>query len=107
MRGFVIMFCTVVCSSAVLHAGSQADAKPDPSANGGLETKKTKPDYPPFDEVIDGLEKIISTTDGSSPLFDLYKDDKTGKLLAARGGSPFLVPGGGSGGESQFNAGGV
>ena len=25
--------------------------------------------------------------------------------LAARGGCPFLVPGGGSGGESQFNAG--
>ena len=31
--------------------------------------------------MIDGLEKVVSTTDGTSPLFDLYKDDKSGKLL--------------------------
>ena len=81
MRGFVIMFCMAVCSPVVLYADPEADAKPAASTNGDKEAKKPKPDYPPFDEVIDGLTKVVSTTDGASPLFDLYKDDKSGKLL--------------------------
>ena len=41
-----------------------------------------KPDFPPFDKVTEGLSKVVSTTDGSSPFYELYKDDETGRLLA-------------------------
>lgn len=42
-----------------------------------------KPDYPPFDQVIKGCEKVVSpTTDGSPSLYTLYLDKKTNKLLA-------------------------
>ena len=45
------------------------------------------PDFPPFDKTIEGLDKVTSTMDGSSGLYDLYKDDKTGKLLAVLPGN--------------------
>ncbi|MFT5285309.1 MAG: hypothetical protein ACI8TQ_001471 [Planctomycetota bacterium] len=40
------------------------------------------PEFPPFADTIEGLEKVVSTADGSSPLYDLYADKKTAKLLA-------------------------
>ncbi|HEX8878162.1 MAG TPA: zinc-dependent metalloprotease [Phycisphaerales bacterium] len=40
------------------------------------------PDFPPFEKAIEGLTKVVSTADGATPLYDLYRDDKTGKLLA-------------------------
>jgi hypothetical protein len=43
---------------------------------------ETKPDYPDFKDVVDGLTKVVSTADGSKPLYELYADYKTGKLLA-------------------------
>jgi hypothetical protein len=42
---------------------------------------KPEPEYPPLATVIDGLDKVVSTADGSAPLYDLYADHKTGKLL--------------------------
>lgn len=39
-------------------------------------------DFPDFAKTIEGLDKVVSTSDGSGGLYDLYKDDKTGKLLA-------------------------
>ncbi|MCC7387256.1 MAG: zinc-dependent metalloprotease [Phycisphaerales bacterium] len=38
-------------------------------------------DFPPFDKTIEGLTRVVSTADGASGLYDLYKDEKTGKLL--------------------------
>lgn len=38
-------------------------------------------EFPPFDKTIDGLTQVISTSDGVPGLYDLYKDEKTGKLL--------------------------
>jgi hypothetical protein len=38
-------------------------------------------DFPPFAKTIEGLEKVVSTADGAAPLYDLYKNQKTGKLL--------------------------
>ncbi len=46
-----------------------------------LQAQKADSDFAPFDKTIEGLTKVVSTTDGSSGLYDLYKDDKTGKLL--------------------------
>lgn len=39
-------------------------------------------DYPPFEKVVEGLEKVVSTTDGSAGFYDLYADRETGKLMA-------------------------
>ncbi len=39
-------------------------------------------DFPPFDKVVEGLDKVVSTADGAAGLYDLYKNEKTGKLLA-------------------------
>jgi len=41
-----------------------------------------EPEFPPFEKVIEGLTKVVSNTDGPAPLYDLYADKKTGKLLA-------------------------
>ncbi|GJM18714.1 MAG: hypothetical protein DHS20C14_09270 [Phycisphaeraceae bacterium] len=42
-----------------------------------------KPDFPPMEKVVEGLSKVVSTADGSTPLYELYEDRETGKLLAA------------------------
>ncbi|MBK7403488.1 MAG: zinc-dependent metalloprotease [Phycisphaerales bacterium] len=39
-------------------------------------------EFPPFDKTIEGLTKVVSTADGAAPLYDLYKDEKTAKVLA-------------------------
>lgn len=44
-------------------------------------------DFPPFDKTIDGLDKVVSTADGADGLYDLYKDEKTGKLLGVLPGN--------------------
>lgn len=40
------------------------------------------PDFPPFDQVVKGLDKVVSTADGQSPLYTLYKRDRDSRLLA-------------------------
>lgn len=41
-----------------------------------------KPEFPPFAAVSKGLTEVVSTTDGSTPLYELWADKKEGKLLA-------------------------
>jgi len=54
-----------------------------PGAPAGPGADKDKPEYPPFDQVIKGCEKVVSpTTDGSASLYTLYFDKKKNKLLA-------------------------
>jgi hypothetical protein len=43
---------------------------------------KEKPDFPPFKEVVEGYEQVVSTTDGQAPLYTLWKREKDGQLLA-------------------------
>lgn len=43
--------------------------------------KKPKPDFPPFKEVSEGYEPVVSTADGDS-LYKLWKREKDGQLLA-------------------------
>src|SRR5690606_33239043 len=45
-------------------------------------TAQAPEEFPPFEKAIEGLDKVISTADGADPLYDLYRDRKTGKLLA-------------------------
>ena len=32
-----------------------------------------KPDYPPFDKVSEGFEKVVSTADGKPSLYTIFK----------------------------------
>ena len=41
-----------------------------------------KPEYPPFDQVIKGDEKVVSTADGQPSLYTLYIDRKKNRLFA-------------------------
>ncbi len=41
-----------------------------------------KPDFPPIEKVTEGLSKVVSTADGSAPLWELHEDRESGKLLA-------------------------
>ena len=43
---------------------------------------KKKPDFPKFAEVSKGFEKIVSTADGSKPLYAVYLHKKKNQLLA-------------------------
>lgn len=41
-----------------------------------------KPDFPPFKEVSEGYEQVVSTSDGEASLYGLWKRDKDQQLLA-------------------------
>lgn len=45
--------------------------------------KKSKPDFPPLDEVIKDYEKVISTADGEKSLYTVWTREKDGQVLAA------------------------
>ncbi len=40
------------------------------------------PEYPPFEEVSKGLERVVSTSDGATPLWELWAERKEGRLIA-------------------------
>lgn len=63
-------------------ATTVALAQPGGQPGGQPGAPQKAPDFPPFEKVIEGLEKVVSTADGAEPLYDLYRDEKTGKLLA-------------------------
>ena len=71
-----------IAASVVAIAGIALDAFAGPPAPepGGPAAKK--PEYPPFDKVTEDLQKVISTADGAAPLYDLYRDKESGRLLA-------------------------
>jgi hypothetical protein len=57
-------------------AGAQAPQAPQAPA-------PAKPEeFPSFDSAIEGLTKVVSTTDGAAPLYELYSDKKTSRLVA-------------------------
>jgi len=41
-----------------------------------------KPDFPPFDKVSEGYEKVVSTADGRPSLYSVWKRDKDGTMIA-------------------------
>ena len=46
------------------------------------EAPKKPDEFPTFDSVVEGLTKVVSSVDGAPPLYDLYSDKKTGRLVA-------------------------
>ncbi len=77
MRSTVRVGAAALVGAMVIFAGTTS-----PAMAQATKAAAKKPDFPPFDKVTEGLTKVVSTADGSSGLYDLYKDDKTGKLLA-------------------------
>jgi hypothetical protein len=72
-------------ASIVAVTASAIDASAGPPAAGPAgpaAPDAKKPEFPPFDKVVEGLEKVVTMTDGSAPLYELYRDTETGRLLA-------------------------
>ncbi len=54
-------------------------------AQGGApegEDKKKEPDFPPFEKVSEGYEKVVSTADGSKSLYTVWRRNKDEQMLA-------------------------
>lgn len=91
-RLLVLSLATGMSAAAALaQAAGDSTAMPTPeqiaamaaarggNAGGGGDDKKDE--FPPFEKVIDGYEKV-NTVDGKS-MYDIYVDKKAGKVLAA------------------------
>ncbi len=86
MLRHVMMFVVGVGLIGLRADSVVAEPHPGPGPAGtkagdAAEDKEAKPDYPPFDKVTKDMTKVVSTVDGSKALIDLYKSEKTGKLL--------------------------
>ncbi|MHC4976246.1 MAG: DUF5117 domain-containing protein, partial [Planctomycetota bacterium] len=80
MRKTTTMGRAMVASLALVAGTAVVVSTPTSSYAQDSEAKK-KPDFPKFEKVAGDLEKVVSTIDGSAPLYELYKDEKTGKLM--------------------------
>ncbi|MHC4219984.1 MAG: DUF5117 domain-containing protein, partial [Planctomycetota bacterium] len=75
----------ILTTLAVAVAGTALPAAAAPPAAPGA--KGAKQELPPFDKVTEGFTKVVSTADGSKPLYELSRNEKTGKLLAVLPGN--------------------
>jgi len=92
ITALVVLFGALSVASSAQDAGASAQSAPPapgtpavpPGAPGAAPgADKEKPEYPPFDQVVKGCDKVVSpTTDGSASLYTLYFDKKKNKLLA-------------------------
>jgi hypothetical protein len=65
-------------------AMTTANAQPSPemaAKMAEMQNGNEKSDFPPFEKVTDGFEKVVSTADGES-MYDIYVNEKEGKVLA-------------------------
>ncbi len=62
-----IPIIALLLGAATAHAGEDADPKPD---------------FPPFEKVSEGFKQVVSTADGSTPLYELWSNEKEAGLLA-------------------------
>lgn len=81
----------ILLAAAGLATPTSAQHRPAPpaatppqagAAESGAGAEQKKEDFPSLDKVLEGAEKVISTTDGAKPIYDLYANHKTGRLLA-------------------------
>jgi len=88
-RAVAVSAGTAIVAAGILAGTAQSEPPPDakaaalpPGFAAAMARSGGNGDFKDFEEVTKDLEKVISTTDGSSPLYELYKDEDTGKLLA-------------------------
>ncbi len=72
----------VLAAAALALAAGMSVPVQSVQAGQGAGDEAKAPEYPPFDKVTDGLTKVVSTADGATPFYELYKDDESGRLLA-------------------------
>lgn len=81
-RSFVAPILALAASSIVLpSAAVQAQEDPTIARPGSGQPSAARPDFPKFDDVSKGYNKVISSADGNPGMYTLYKD-KDGDLLA-------------------------
>ncbi len=73
---------TVAMSTGAAFAQEEISATAAERAAQMKSKAKSKDDLPKFEKVGDGYEKVVSTTDGSSPMYTLYIREKDGQMLA-------------------------
>lgn len=77
----------VMAAGLVAMAGSAwaqeeiSAAAPGVKAAAGGGSSKAKDDFPAFEKVGEGYEKVMSTADGASPLYTVWTRDKDGQML--------------------------
>ncbi|HMN96636.1 MAG TPA: zinc-dependent metalloprotease [Phycisphaerales bacterium] len=84
--GAVAAAVALLGATAGLAIAQQAPAPAAPAPATGDAPRgdagRSRPDFPPFDQVIKDFEKVISTADGKEPLYDIYIDRKKNQMLA-------------------------
>ncbi|MAB83791.1 MAG: hypothetical protein CMJ24_10220 [Phycisphaerae bacterium] len=81
-RSFIAPILALAASSIVLPcAAVQAQEDPTIARPGSGQPGGARPDFPKFDDVSKGYNKVISSADGNPGMYTLYKD-KDGDLLA-------------------------
>jgi len=85
LAGGVVGLSLIAAGPAAQPATGQGAIPPEIAAKMAAAAKakdNAKKEFPPFEEVIEGYDLVISTADGRS-LYDVYTKDKEGKVLAA------------------------
>ena len=76
---------TLINASAQQQAavnGSGAMDQVAATAGAPAASARSKPDFPDFGKVADGLTEVVSVVDGDKPWYELHADRETGRLLA-------------------------
>jgi hypothetical protein len=76
MSVLIVLAITIIGLPSII-----AGAEKSPSAKPPAE--KSKPEFPPLDEVLKDYQKVISTADGEKSLYDIWTREKDGQMLAA------------------------
>lgn len=81
MKQSRVLVCVAgLAASMIAWQGALAQEKPAEPPAGG--PRDNKPEFPPFKEVSEGFEQVVSTADGAQPLYALWKREKDGQMLA-------------------------
>ncbi|MBG80899.1 MAG: hypothetical protein CMJ39_09355 [Phycisphaerae bacterium] len=77
------MGCVIAASAIATQAFAlQETAMPDETIMAPGSGSSSRPDFPSFDSVSKGYTQVVSTADGKPGMYNLYVDQKTGKVLA-------------------------
>jgi hypothetical protein len=80
IKSLVIATVIIITLSLITTAQEKPPAaKPEPEKS----QEKSKPEFPPLDEVIKDYEKVISTADGEKSYYTVWTREKDGQMLAA------------------------
>jgi hypothetical protein len=81
VRILIGLLSTVLLVVGLMLPLRAAENPPAPPAKETTEKEAAKPDFPPMEKVLEGYEKVISTTDGKS-LYTIWTRAKDAQMLA-------------------------